>query len=83
MSRKIWFSIAIFLIIVQLTFAASQSKSSNTGDVSTAPPTTPHPTSVKLEQFRKMEESALKGWYDMVNQFLLVIKPDHKTLGMY
>lgn len=75
-----YFSIAIFLALVQFTFTANPSKTSNTVDVSTVPPTTPHPTSIKLEQFQKMEESALKGWYDMVNRFLMIIKPDHQTL---
>lgn len=76
--------LGIFLILTlpEFILSVNPSKTSNNVDVSTVPPTTPHPESKKLDQLRKMEESALKGWYDMVNNFLMIIKPDHKTLGM-
>lgn len=75
-------TIVLVLSLPEFILSVSPSKTSNSADVSTAPPTTPHPISIKLEQFQKMEESALKGWYDMVNNFLNIIKPDHKTIGM-
>lgn len=79
------FSIAVVILaIVQSAVSAnSPSRITNPDDVTTVPSTTPHPTSIKLEQLKKMEESALKGWYDMVNNFLLIVKPDYNTLGIF
>ncbi|XP_054713902.1 prominin-1-like isoform X2 [Uloborus diversus] len=75
------FLIAILLLaIFKCSLSAHSSKSYGSVDSSTVSPTTPHPIKTKLKQLKEMEESALMGWYDMVNNFLVLIKPDQKTL---
>ncbi|GFT31723.1 prominin-1 [Trichonephila clavipes] len=74
------FKTIVFLLLLPLSFSAHPSKSSGAADVSTPPPTTPHPITVKLEQLQQLEESSLTGWYQMVNKFLELIKPDQRTL---
>ncbi|GIY49527.1 hypothetical protein CEXT_742351 [Caerostris extrusa] len=74
------FKTLVFLLLLHTTFSAHSSKSSGASDVSTPPPTTPHPITVKLEQLQMMEESSLTGWYQVVNKFLEIIKPDHRIL---
>ncbi|GIY58164.1 hypothetical protein CDAR_313152 [Caerostris darwini] len=74
------FKTLVFLLLLHTTFSAHSSKSSGASDVSTPPPTTPHPITVKLKQLQMMEESSLTGWYQVVNKFLEIIKPDHRIL---
>ncbi|KAG8185818.1 hypothetical protein JTE90_002042 [Oedothorax gibbosus] len=66
-------------IIIQPCFCARSSKQ-DANTTPAPPPTTPHPEMVKLEQLKMMEESSLTGWYQMVNKFLEIIKPDQRTL---
>ncbi|XP_035207763.1 prominin-1-like isoform X2 [Stegodyphus dumicola] len=70
----------VFLAIVQCSFSAHSSKKSGSFETTTEASTTAHPSSVKLQQLLQMKESALLGWYDMVKKFLVLIKPDQKTL---
>ncbi|GFT29652.1 uncharacterized protein NPIL_253523 [Nephila pilipes] len=70
----------VFLLLLHFSFSAHPSKQSGAADVSTPPPTTAHPITTKLKQLQQLEESSLTGWYQMVNKFLELIKPDQRTL---
>lgn len=76
-----FFLVFILLTVVTSDVFARPGTDPSTSDVST----TARPTTAivrRLEQLKDMEESTLKGWYELVKKFLHLIKSDNETLPL-
>lgn len=72
-----------FLLLTAVTsnvFARPGTDPSSSDESTTAKPTTAIVR--RLEQLKDMEESTLKGWYELVKRFLHLIKSDNETLPL-